>query len=348
MGGNGEAVPGRATAALLGQLTTPIVLIDPRGRPAYLNRAAEGLLAAAGEPEPALAGPLGDLVGRARAEDRAFTAHDLALPPRAGAPRHADATVTPLDEPAGWLVVELRVHEDAREAGEALMSQHGAANMLVRALGHELRNPLAGLKGAAQLLGRELDDPALGEYVTLIERETRRMETLLDRLGAPVPARSRDPVNIHAVLERVAGLVEGEFGGGLAMTRDYDPSLPALRGSFDGLVQALVNLARNAGQAGARAIRLRTRLERDALIASSRHARALRVDIQDDGPGVPAGIRPLVFFPMVTGRPDGTGLGLALAQSIAIRHDGLITFESEPGCTIFTLRLPLDGACHEP
>lgn len=154
-------------------------------------------------------------------------------------------------------------------------------------------------------------------------------------------------MNVHEVTERVASLLAGEAGRSLRLERDYDPSLPMVRGSFDGLVQVLLNLARNAWQAGASRVRLRTRLERDALIASSRHARALRVDVADDGPGVPASIRPLVFFPMVTGRPDGSGLGLALAQAIAIRHDGLITFESDPGDTVFTLLLPLPDFAHE-
>lgn len=346
MGATGEPVPDRAATAVLEQLTTAVMLVDAAGRTAYRNRAAERLFGSGATP-PELAGAVGDLARRARAEDRPMTAHELSLRTPGGETRHADVTLTPLDEPAGWLMVELRRHDHEREVGEALLSQHGAASMLVRSLGHELRNPLAGLKGAAQLLERELADSPLADYVKLIDREVHRMASLLDQLGLPVPQRSRDPVNIHEVLERVAGLVEGEAEGGLEVVRDYDPSLPALEGGFDALVQALVNLARNAWQAGARRVRLRTRLERDAVIAASRHPRVVRVDVEDDGPGIPAHLRALVFFPMVTGRRDGSGLGLALAQSIAIRHDGLITFESEPGCTVFTLRLPLNHAGHE-
>lgn len=341
-------MPDRATAAVLGQLATAVMLVDPEGRLRYLNPAAEHLLPPSGETPHGLPSAIGDLLRRARDEDRAFKARGIPLQARDGPAQHADATVTPLDEPAGWLLIELRADDAGRETGETLLSQHGAASMLVRALGHELRNPLAGLKGAAQLLGRELADSSLADYVTLIERESRRMESLLDRLGTPVPERAREPVNIHAVLQQVATLVESESAGALNVVRDYDPSLPELEGSFDALVQALVNLARNAWQAGATSLRLRTRLERDTLVAASRHARVLRVDVQDDGPGVPPAIRPLVFFPMVTGRRGGSGLGLALAQSIAIRHDGLITFESEPGCTVFTLRIPLSNARHEP
>lgn len=348
MRSTGGAIPGRATAAMLGQLATAVILVEPGGRPEYLNPAAERLLSIAGKPPFALPDAIGELARRARDEERAFTAQDVPLQPRNGPAQHVDVTVTPLDEPAGWLLLELGAHDADRGTGETLLSQHGAASMLVRALGHELRNPLAGLKGAAQLLGRELADTPLADYVTLIEHESRRMESLLDRLGTPVPERSREPVNIHAVLQHVATLVAGESAGGLNVARDYDPSLPELEGSFDALVQALLNLARNAWQAGATSIRLRTCLERDTLVAASRHARVLRVDVQDDGPGVPPAIRPLVFFPMVTGRRDGSGLGLALAQSIAIRHDGLITFESEPGCTVFTLRIPLSNARHAP
>lgn len=347
MASTGGPFTDRATAALLGQLATAVVLVGADGRPAYLNSAAERLLAPADSPPSPLPDTLGALAGRARAEERPITARGLTLHAPGSPARHADATLTPLDEPSGWLLIELRAADDARETAEALLSQHGAASMLVRSLGHELRNPLAGLKGATQLLKRELDDPALAEYIELIERETHRMASLLDRLGTPVPERAREPVNIHGVLQQVAGLVEGESEQQLEVVRDYDPSLPVFEGSHDALVQALVNLARNAWQAGAGRLRLRTRLERDGLVASSRHRRVLRVDVQDDGPGVPAHIRPLVFFPMVTGRRDGTGLGLALAQSVAIRHDGLITFESEPGNTVFTLRLPLNESRHD-
>lgn len=340
-------MPDRATAAVLGQLTTAVMLVDPDGRARYLNPAAEALLPPPGESPSGLPGAIDELLARARAEDRPITARGVTLQAPDGAARHADATLTPLDEPAGWLLVELREIDSGRQAGEMLLSQHGAVNMLVRGLGHELRNPLAGLKGAAQLLRRGIRDPAMGEYVDLIERESRRMESLLDRLGMPVPERSREPLNIHAVLEHVAGLVESEASGTLEIARDYDPSLPMLRGGFDALVQLMINLVRNAWQSGAASVGLRTRLERDALVAASRHPRVLRVDVQDDGPGVPAALRPLVFFPLVTGRREGSGLGLALAQAIAIRHDGLITFESEPGYTVFTLRLPLDPARHE-
>lgn len=338
--------PDRATAALLSQLVTPVMLVDAGGRPSYLNPAAERLLAGAAGTSAAIPAWLRDLVQRARAEDRSFTAHDLRLSPAGRAPLHLDAVVTPLDGPGRGLAVELFPHDHRRETGEALMAQHGAASMLVRALGHELRNPLAGLRGAAQLLEREISEPGLREYVAVIERECGRMASLLDRLGTPVPRRGEEAVNLHEVTERVASLLAGEAGDALAVERDYDPSLPATHGSFDGLVQLLLNLGRNAWQAGATRVRIRTRLERDALIASSRHARALRVDVVDDGPGVPESIRPLVFFPMVTGRADGSGLGLPLAQAIAIRHDGLVTFESDPGNTVFTLLLPLTEDDH--
>lgn len=337
----GGMMPDRAAAGILAQLATPVMLLDREGRIAYLNPAAERLLSVASDGPTALPAALEQLAERARDEGRSFTVHDLALSGTGREVTHADAVVTPLDRPDGGLVIELHPHDHRREAGEALVAQHGAANMLVRALGHELRNPLAGLRGAAQLLERELDDDGLRDYVAIIEREGRRMEALLDRLGTPVPRRGEETVNIHEVAERVVSLLSGEAGEALRIERDYDPSLPPVEGGFDALLQALLNLARNAWQAGAKRLQLRTRLERDALVAASRHPRALRVDVVDDGPGVPADIRPLVFFPMVTGRREGTGLGLPLAQAIAIRHDGLITFESEPGRTVFTLLLPL-------
>ena len=284
----GGPLPDRATAALLSQLATPILLVHPDGRPAFLNPAAERLLIRTDGETHRLPDALATLVTRAGAEDRSFTVHDLHLPATGPGQHHVDAVVTPLDRPGGGLAIELFPHDHGRETGEALMAQHGAASMMVRALGHELRNPLAGLRGAAQLLGRELDAPDLREYVSVIEQEGRRMEALLDRLGTPVPRRGSDPVNVHEVAERVASLLAGEAGNSLELARDYDPSLPTVRGSFDALVQVLLNLARNAWQAGASRVRIRTRLERDALIASSRHARALRVDVSDAGPVVPA------------------------------------------------------------
>lgn len=210
----------------------------------------------------------------------------------------------------------------------------------LKGLAHELRNPLLGIKGAAQLLARRVD--ADGRELTgIIESEVGRLSALVDQLLNPAPPRAFAAVNIHAVLERVLRLAESDAGWAVQLQRDYDPSLPEFLADGDRLSQATWNLVRNAIEAGAGAVTLRTRAEHGARIGEAPPGLALRLDVVDDGRGVPPELAEHLLLPLVSGRADGTGLGLALAQQVAREHRGALTWRSRPGHTVFTLLLPL-------
>jgi two-component system, NtrC family, nitrogen regulation sensor histidine kinase GlnL len=216
----------------------------------------------------------------------------------------------------------------------------------MRNLAHEIKNPLGGIRGAAQLLERELPDPELSEFTQVIVKEADRLQSLMNRLLTPNRLPRVEAVNIHEVMERVRTLLLAEFPDGLAIVRDYDTSLPELSGDREQLIQAILNVARNAAQAtgGRGEIRFVTRIERQVTIARSRHRLAIAVSVEDDGPGVAPEIAERIFYPLVSGREGGTGLGLSLAQSYAAQHQGIIEFESIPGRTRFTVLLPVRGA----
>jgi two-component system nitrogen regulation sensor histidine kinase GlnL len=253
-------------------------------------------------------------------------------------PRFADIWLTRL-EAGGWLLEAHPVDEFPGEDPVAALPS--ALSAALKGLAHELRNPLAGLKGAAQLLSRRVEDAASRELTGLIESEVERLAQLLDRLLSPAPPQPHAPLNIHAVLERVLRLAESDAGWAVKLTRDYDPSLPDLTGDADRLVQATWNLVRNAIEAGAANVTLRTRAEHALRIADEVHALALRLEIVDDGRGVPEALAEQVFLPLVSGRAEGSGLGLALAQQVAREHRGSLAFRSRPGHTVFTLLLPM-------
>ena len=224
----------------------------------------------------------------------------------------------------------------------------GALAAALKGLAHELRNPLAGVKGAAQLLARRadarVDNDEERELIGLIGAEVDRLAALLDRLMSPAPPRPHAPLNIHAVLERVLRLAESDAGWAVRLARDYDPSLPDLAGDEDRLTQATWNLVRNAIEAGAANVTLRTRAEHGVRIGDAAHALVLRLEIVDDGRGVPEALAEQVFLPLVSGRAEGSGLGLALAQQVAREHRGSLAYRSRPGHTVFTLLLPLAEA----
>lgn len=254
-----------------------------------------------------------------------------------GAPRFADGWLSRRDD-GGWL---LEAHPvDEFPGDDPLRVLPSALSAALRGLAHELRNPLAGLKGAAQLLGRRVEGDS-SELVALIQSEVARLTQLVDDLLAPAPPHPHQPLNIHAVLERVLRLAEAEAGWIVKLARDYDPSLPEFEGDADRLTQAVWNLVRNAIQAGAANVALRTRIERGVRIGGAIHARALRLEIVDDGRGVPEELAEQIFLPLVSGRADGTGLGLALAQQVAREHRGSLAYRSRAGHTVFTLLLPL-------
>lgn len=261
-----------------------------------------------------------------------------------------DVIITPLreDQSASRLLVELlavdRLHRISRE--ESLLHAQETNRAVIRGLAHEIKNPLGGVRGAAQLLARELPDDELTEYTNIIIREADRLRDLVDRLLGPNQELDVQSLNIHEVLEHVCRLVSAEAGDSASIVRDYDPSLPQVPGDRSQLVQAVLNIARNALQASEEGsdcvIRLRTRSQRQFTIGTQRHRLVCRLDIIDNGPGIPPDMIQAIFAPMVTGRADGTGLGLSIAQSIVTRHGGSLECASKPGKTRFTIYLPME------
>jgi two-component system, NtrC family, nitrogen regulation sensor histidine kinase GlnL len=230
----------------------------------------------------------------------------------------------------------------------ALLIQHGAGRQMVRQLAHEIKNPLGGLRGAAQLLERQLESKELTEYTDVIISEADRLAALVDTLLGPGGPPNKQEVNIHELLEYVMRLVTPELGENIRITRDYDPGLPSIALDRDQMVQAFLNLVRNAaaalGEQGQ--ITLRSRAVMNYTIGDTRHPVIASIEIEDDGPGISPELQDSIFYPLVTSRPDGTGLGLPAAQELISRHGGLIEFDSRPGKTVFQIRVPLTDAGH--
>lgn len=227
---------------------------------------------------------------------------------------------------------------------EQLLAQQNTSRMLVRGLAHEIKNPLGGLRGAAQLLDLELQDPELKEYTKIIIAESDRLQDLMDKMLGPNKPAHKNSLNIHEVLERVRQLVTVEANSNISLTTDYDPSIPELMADKNQLIQALLNIVRNAVQAihDAGEIIIKTRIKRHMTIGRKHHKLTVQIDIIDNGPGIAPELMERIFYPMITGRPEGTGLGLSIAQSLINQHDGLIECESEPGHTVFSIYLPIN------
>ena len=260
-------------------------------------------------------------------------------------------TVTPVDIGEATLLLEFQQMDQqlriARE--ERMLIQQQANSELLRNLAHEIRNPLGGLRGAAQLLEHELPNPSLREYTQVIIKEADRLQSLMDRLLVPHRVPKYEPTNIHEVLERVRSLLLAESPNNIKVRRDYDTSLPELIGDREKLIQTVLNIARNAVQAmqsggtlNAEVV-LRTRAERQVTLARKRYRVAIKLQISDNGPGIPVDIRDKIFYPLVSGREGGSGLGLALAQTFVTQHHGMIDCESQPGNTTFTILLPVES-----
>ena len=346
--------------ALLDALSTGIVILDDQLRVTYANVSAQDLMAvsvnkARGRSFGELfhdSQKLIDILNRSRENREPCAEHEVVLRPLGiGTSPHesniVDITVTPLDGAlvGTQLIVEMA---DARLRRRLLrendlLSGIDGSRLMVRQLAHEIRNPLGGLRGAAQLLERELTDRSQREYTNVIIGEADRLTALVDSMVGPGRPPQKTPGNIHEVCEHVLRLMRAEAQSQVVIDRDYDPSLP--EGEFDRhqLVQALLNVTRNALQAvGDRGrIVLRTRVQNNIRIGTVRHRLVVAVQVEDNGPGVPPELHKTLFYPLVTGRSQGTGLGLAVAQDIVVRHGGIIEFESEPGRTVFTLLLPL-------
>jgi two-component system nitrogen regulation sensor histidine kinase GlnL len=244
----------------------------------------------------------------------------------------------------GTLCIEAHPREEfpGQDPATALPAALSAA---LKGLAHEIRNPLAGLKGAAQLLSRRAQQRPDGEdereLIDLIGAEVDRLADLVERLMNPAPPREFATTNIHAVLERVRQLADAEAAWSVKLVRDYDPSLPDVSGDADRLAQALWNLVRNGLESGASTVSLRTRAEHHVLIGDAPHRLAVRVEIVDDGRGVPEDLAERIFLPLVSGRAEGSGLGLPLAQQVAREHGGSLSYRSRPGHTVFTLLIPV-------
>lgn len=228
---------------------------------------------------------------------------------------------------------------------EQLLAQQHTSRMLVRGLAHEIKNPLGGLRGAAQLLDLELRDPELKEYTQIIIAEADRLQELMDKMLGPNKPANKNWLNIHEVLERVRQLVAVEASANIKLNTDYDPSIPELFADKNQLIQAFLNIVRNAIQAlqSAGKIVLKTRIQRHMTIGRKRYKLVVKVDIIDDGPGIQPELMGQIFYPMITGRPEGIGLGLSIAQALINQHDGLIECESEPGNTVFSIYLPIES-----
>ena len=260
--------------------------------------------------------------------------------------RIVDCRVSPIATDDASLLVEItdvtRRSQISRE--NALLIQHGAGRQMIRQLAHEIKNPLGGIRGAAQLLERQLPDSELREYTDVVISETDRLAALVDTLLGPGGPPNKQPVNVHELLEYVVRIIAIEDQRNVAIRRDYDPGLPTIDLDRDQMVQALLNLVRNAAAAleGQGTLTLRSRAVTNFTIGDARHRVIASIEIEDDGPGIPVEMQDSVFYPLVTSRPEGTGLGLPAAQELLSRHNGLIEFESRPGRTVFFVRIPLD------
>jgi two-component system, NtrC family, nitrogen regulation sensor histidine kinase GlnL len=343
-------------ADLLDALSTGLVMLDAQLCPMYANVAAQDLLAfslkkARGRPftdllhEPEC---LDGILKRSLASGESIADRELAVRP-AAAPREVrtlDVTITPLSALTGrHLLLELADTTQRQRISREndLLARLDGSRLMVKQLAHEIKNPLGGLRGAAQLLERELPHAGLREYTQVIIGEADRLTALVDSMAGPTRAPSKASLNVHEICEHVYHLLRAEAPPTLLVERDYDPSLPNAMLDRNQLIQALLNVARNALQAQGDLGRivLRTRARSNVSIGSVQHRLVASVQVEDSGPGVPAHLRSSIFYPLVTGRPNGTGLGLAVAQDLVTRNGGLIEFDSELGRTVFTLLLPL-------
>ncbi len=335
-----------------------MIVLDGEDCITFLNEAAADLLGASPkkafgkplteflEPEP----QLGSVMERVRETRQSYTLRDLIvrLREQPGAARAVDCHVCAFDEDSDcglMLEIQDNTRLDRINRENALMVQHGVTRNIMRQLAHEIRNPLGGIRGAAQLLARRMAEESLVDYTRVIIREADRLTALLaTMLGPGTPVR-RETRNVHELLQHVLHLVAAESPDGIAIRTDYDPSLPRLRLDRDMLIQVFLNLARNAirsmGDEGT--LVMRTRVFNNFTIGGKLHRLVASIEFEDDGPGVPVELGESIFFPLVTSSETGSGLGLPLAQELVNRHGGLIEFDSQPGRTVFQILLPIES-----
>ncbi len=353
-----DTMPAITPERTLDNLTTAVLVTDTHRRLRFINPAGEMLLQlgaskAQGHTLEELLPHnqrLGEVLQQAIAKNASFTARGLELTLPSGQNIMVDCAVSPLSDEAGaaQLLLELKqVDRLLRLARDERVLRTQIANRAILAgLAHEIKNPLGGLRGAAQLLAQELGESSLKEYTAIIIEEADRLRALVDRMMAPSRPLMRESVNLHQILERVCSLIEAENPRTIRIDRQYDPSLPNLMADTGQLTQAVLNILCNAVEAVKHegCIGLRTGVERQFTIGQKRHRLVLRADIEDGGPGIPAELIDSIFYPMVTGKAEGTGLGLAIAQDIIDKHGGLIECVSRPGQTVFSIYLPLGNA----
>lgn len=348
-----------ASFAGLDLLASAVLLIDDAQEIRYINAAGENLLAVSsravlGKKLSSIctcSGTLQAALDNGLVNNWGYTGQNIELLRSDGETLHINCTVTPLraNVAAGVrLLLELQPieHHLTATREERLIEQQQVSRELIRNLAHEIKNPLGGIRGAAQLLEHELANPSLKEYTQVIIKEADRLQDLMQRLLTPHRAMLPTTVNIHEILERVRSLLTAEFPGSLRIQRDYDTSLPELVGDREQLIQAVLNIARNAAQAmnGEGEIVLRTRSLRQVTLAKKRYRLAMEIKVVDNGPGIPDAIRERMFYPLVSGREGGSGLGLTIAQNFIQHHHGTIDCSSRSGETVFTLRLPVEQA----
>jgi two-component system, NtrC family, nitrogen regulation sensor histidine kinase GlnL len=343
-------------------LASAVLVLDAKGSIVHANPAAENLLESSFKAlaQQKLADlfvngePLIEIFQQALAREFSDKRQDLLLERAGREPLQVEVMVTAVDSAATPVLIELRenVQQLKLDREERLIDQSQANKELIRNLAHEIKNPLGGIRGAAQLLELELPErhlKELGEYTQVIIKEADRLQTLVDRLLAPHkrPHIVGD-VNIHEVCERVRSLIMAEFPNGLTIRRDYDLSIPDFRGDKEQLIQAVLNIAHNAALAlsagiaeGSATLTIQTRVARQVTLAKVRYRLALDLHIIDNGPGIPAEIRERIFYPLVSGRDGGSGLGLTLAQTFVQQHMGVIECDSRPGHTDFRILIPL-------
>jgi two-component system nitrogen regulation sensor histidine kinase GlnL len=353
---------------LLDTLKTGVILLDSKLRLLYINLAAENLLGLSNRQARQLC--IGELfigadndiedmrnalrnnssITKRKAEFKIL--HDKTI--------YVDYTVSPFEENGEMqAIIELNSLEHTARISreETLHTAHATTRELVRGLAHEIKNPLGGIRGAAQLLAGELTDPSLADYTNVIIEEADRLRNLVDRLVGSRKPMDMQLINIHQVLERVRHLVSAEIADknirGIQLLQDYDPSIPAMYGDAEQLIQAMLNIVRNAMQSlespdiehNLGRILIRSRVTRNATIDSKFYRLAACIEVIDNGPGIPDDLISTIFYPMISGRPDGTGLGLPITHGIINQHNGLIECSTKPGETVFTVILPIQSSC---
>ena len=358
---------GAATAApffptLLDQMPNAILVFEAENHQlVYVNPAAEAALdlsrkSLEGQSVHDLFGdnaPLNSMIEEVRSGQVTAQRQEMVLHSMPGS-IHQESTpahvvIAMFDDPDLLMMEWFPIDQQLRSERDERVTQQVEANKeLMRNLAHEIKNPLGGIRGAAQLLEFELPEKGLREYTQVIIKESDRLQTLVDRLLAPHrKAHVIEAFNVHEALERVRSLVLAEFPKGLRIIRNYDTSLPDILGDREQLIQAVLNIAHNAAQAlsdeitaGTARIELKTRVARSVTIAKHRYKLAMDLQVIDNGPGIPDDIRERIFFPLVSGREGGSGLGLTLAQTFVQQHQGSISCDSRPGCTDFHIQIP--------